>query len=112
MAITKTWTLKEIYNAIAAALLVEDCPRCPSLFDAGGNSAPSVIETCGPWTLSVARSDVMVTVPAVCHVSCHRFILVVSLWHRAKTPSGGLRLYAKNKIAMTPPARPRPLAGI
>jgi len=105
----KTWTQEDIYRAIAAALLAEDCPQCPKLLDKGGARAPAAIETCGPWTLSVGPSDVMVTVHSVCAAS-HRFILVVSLWHRAKTPASPLKI--KDKIEMTPPARPRPLAGI
>lgn len=108
--IVKTWMAKDIESAIASALRAETCPRCPSLLDATLDRAPSVIEAYGPWTLSVGPSDVLVTVPAICHIHCHQFVLRVDLWRRAKTPDSLLKI--KGRIKMTPPSRPRPLAGI
>lgn len=104
---TRTWTLKEIHNEIAKTLLVTTCPRCPDMMTPALALPPSVIETCGPWVLSVGCADVMVTVPAVCHTHCHRFILRVDLWRRARTPIGGIRV--KNKLVCRVPQRPRPL---
>lgn len=107
---TRTWTPADIDSAIAKALIKETCPRCPSMMDEALDRAPSVIETVGQWTLSVGRSDVIVTVPVVCHVHLHRFILRVDLWRRARTPIGGLKV--KSKLVFKDPQRPRPLAGI
>jgi len=107
---TRTWTSKEIDSAIAKTLLTVTCPRCPSMMNPAIDRAPSVIETVGPWTLSIGRSDVIITVPTMCHVYCHHFILRVDLWRRAKTPVGGLRV--KNKLVPKIPKRPRPLLGI
>jgi len=88
---TRAWTAADIDRAVAAAMITEYCPQCPDMLDPA-HRAPSVIETVGPWTLSVGASDVLVTVPMACRVHCHRFLLRASLWRRARMPVRGPRV--------------------
>ena len=104
---TRTWTLAEIESAIARTLLDKTCPECPDMMSPSLMRIPSVIETIGPWTLSVGASDVIVTAPAICHAYSHRFVLRVNLWRKARTPIGGMRV--KQKIVFKAATAPRPL---
>jgi hypothetical protein len=98
---SRNWTHSDIERAIEKARDATACPRCPM------DSKPRLTSRVGPWRLSVGAADVMITLPVLCARAGHHFILVVSLWRRATTPVGGLRV--KNKIELSAPQRPRPL---
>lgn len=102
--ITKTWTAKDIERAVEQARRDTACPQCEMA------SVVQVIARVAPWRLAVGVRDVTVTTPVVCSRAGHRFLLIVSLWSPAKTPSAGIKF--KKKIGHSVLAPPRPLAGI
>lgn len=107
---TKTWTKDEIEKALESARKSEHCPQCSPLMDDPIELTFSEIVITGPWVLSVGARDVLLTAHARCEKRDHEFMLWTSLWRKARTPVGGLRV--KNKIAPKPPQRPRPLRDI
>lgn len=107
---TKTWTLSDIERAVEAVRRAHCCPQCPSLLDGEASARAADVAVVGPWTLSVGRSDVIVTAQARCLTHGHEFIVRADLWRRAQTPIKGLRI--KNKLVPKVPTRPRPLQHI
>lgn len=96
---TRTWNAAEL-DKVVAGLKGSTCPQCfPD---------PAPLDPCGPWRLSVGVSDVLLTAPAECpHQHC--VTLSASLWARAKTPLGAVRV---TKRSAPLPGAPRPLADL
>jgi hypothetical protein len=104
---TRTWTQAEIERAIKAAFLSTGCPRCLSLFSHAAREVHKIgVGPNGPWTLSVGVRDVTVTIPATCAIGGHQFTLSVSLWRKARTPYGAMKI---KKATLAVPGAPRPL---
>lgn len=99
----KTWALSDIERAVDRSIDPCACPQCEL------ESRPQTISRVGDWRLAVGARDVTLTVPVSCSRAGHRFLLIISLWHGAKTPALGIRV--RNKIGLIVKQAQQPAVG-